>query len=181
LGLLLADVSGKGMPAALLGTSLLTSIRAHAVGLGVHSGEVLAKANCLLYGTTTAERFATVFYGVYDPLASVLTFANAGHYPPMLVRDRVCIRLDNLTPPLGMLPSLPALESRAELRSGAWLIIFSDGIPEAANERGAEFGDDGLLNAILRLRTKRQRKCAVASSRKCVITHGNAASPTTSA
>src|SRR5215475_2682708 len=83
LGMLLADVSGKGMSAALLGASLHASVRANAPAAGECCGEVLAKANGLLFETTTPERFATVFYGVYDAARRTLTFANAGHYPPM--------------------------------------------------------------------------------------------------
>jgi phosphoserine phosphatase RsbU/P len=151
LGLLLADVSGKGMSAALLGASLHAAVRANAVSAGDRCGEVLAKASHLLYETTTAERFATVFYGVYDPAARILTYANAGHYPPMLVRDGTCTRLDSLTPPAGMLPVLPALQNSVKLVQGDWLLIFSDGIPEAMSESGEDFGDNGLLDALDRL------------------------------
>ena len=112
---------------------------------------MLAKANALLFETTTADRFATVFYGVYDAATRMLTFANAGHYPPMIVRQGTCIRLDSLTPPAGILPILPALQDSVELASGDWLLIFSDGIPEAANENGEDFGDQGLLDALGRL------------------------------
>jgi serine phosphatase RsbU (regulator of sigma subunit) len=74
---------------------------------------MLAKANGLLFGTTAAERHATVFYGVYDPASRMLTNANAGHCPPMLVhRDGqgrpTCIRLDSVTAPTGVLPVLSA-------------------------------------------------------------------------
>jgi sigma-B regulation protein RsbU (phosphoserine phosphatase) len=151
LGLLLADVSGKGMSAALLGASLHAAVRANAAGAGDRCGEVLAKANALLFETTTAERYATVFYGVYDPAARILTYANAGHCPPMLVRDGTCIRLDSITPPAGMMPVLPALQEKVELASGDWLLIFSDGIPEATSESGEDFGDDGLLDALGRM------------------------------
>jgi serine phosphatase RsbU (regulator of sigma subunit) len=153
LGLLLADVSGKGMPAALLGASLHAAVRANAAGAGDRCGEVLAKASALLFETTTAERFATVFYGVYNPAARSLTYANAGHYPPMLVRDGTSIRLDAMTPPAGMLPVLPALQNSVKLVPGDWLLIFSDGIPEAADESGEDFGDSGLLDALSRLRS----------------------------
>ena len=151
LGLLLADVSGKGMSAALLGASLHAAIRANAPGAGDRCGEVLAKANTLLFETTSADRFATVFYGVYDAATRTLTYANAGHYPPMLVRGAECIRLNSLTPPVGILSILPALEDRVELQSGDWLLIFSDGIPEAANERGEELGDETLLHILSRV------------------------------
>jgi serine phosphatase RsbU (regulator of sigma subunit) len=158
LGLLLADVSGKGMSAALLGASLHAAVRANAAGAGDRCGEVLAKANTLLFETSTAERFATVFYGVYDAAARILTYANAGHCPPMLVRrneqcNATCIRLESMTAPAGMLPVMPALQQSVALASGDWLLIFSDGIPEAASEGGEDFGDDGLLDALGRLRT----------------------------
>jgi sigma-B regulation protein RsbU (phosphoserine phosphatase) len=151
LGLMLADVSGKGMSAALLGASLHAVLRASAPGAGVRCGEVLAKANGLLFETTAAERYATVFYGAYDPASRMLTYANAGHCAPMLIRQGTCIRLDSITAPVGMLPVMPAVQNSIELVSGDWLLIFSDGIPEAANENGEEFGDDGLLNALGRL------------------------------
>jgi sigma-B regulation protein RsbU (phosphoserine phosphatase) len=154
LGLLLADVSGKGMSAALLAACIHAAVRAHAPAAGVQCGEVLAKANALLFDTTAADRFATVFYEVYDPVTRMLTYANAGHCPPMLVRQGTCIRLDSITPPAGMLPVLPALQNSVELASEDWLLIFSDGIPEACDEDGEDFGDDGLLNALNRLRDR---------------------------
>jgi len=158
LGLLLADVSGKGMSAALLGASLHAVVRANAVSAGNRSGEVLAKANALLFETTTAERFATVFYGVYDPTTRMLAYSNAGHCPPMLVRrdeqgNAICIRLPSLTPPVGMLPDLSPLQEKVKLTSGDWLLIYSDGISEAATEGGEDFGDNGLLDSLGRLET----------------------------
>jgi sigma-B regulation protein RsbU (phosphoserine phosphatase) len=140
LGLLLADVSGKGMSAALLGASLHAAVRANAPSAGTSCGDVLAKASHLLHETTTAERYATVFYGVYDPATRSLTYANAGHCAPLLVRGNNCIQLDSLTPPAGMLPVLSALQHSVELASGDWLLIFSDGIPEAASQSGDDFG-----------------------------------------
>jgi len=152
LGLLLADVSGKGMPAALLGASLHAAIRSHSSNGGTGCGEVLAKASRLLYETTAPSRYATVFFGVYDPATHVLNYANAGHCAPMLVRGQECIRLDSLTPPAGLLPVLPAIEESVELIAGDWLLIFSDGIPEAASADGDDFGDNGLLDALARVR-----------------------------
>jgi phosphoserine phosphatase RsbU/P len=148
LGLLLADVSGKGMPAALLGASLHAVVRANAVSAGDRCGEVLAKASSLLFETTTAERYATVFYGVYDARSRILTYANAGHYPPILVRQGSVSRLDSMTPPAGMLAILPALQDRVQLVPEDWLLIFSDGIPESTNASGEDFGDNGLLDAL---------------------------------
>ena len=152
LGMLLADVSGKGAPAALLGASLHTAVRANASAAGDRCGEVLVKANTLLFETTTADRFATVFYGVYDPEAKALTYANAGHCPPMLVRQGTCVRLDSLTPPVGMFPVLASAQRSVALIPGDWLLIFSDGIPEAANLNEEEFGDQRLLQALTRIK-----------------------------
>ena len=151
LGMLLADVSGKGTPAALLGASLHTLVRANACAAGDRCGEVLVKANALLFETTTADRFATVFYGVYDPEAKSLTYANAGHCPPMLVREGTCVRLDSLTPPVGIFPVLASAQRRVTLFSGDYLLIFSDGIPEAANLNEEDFGDQ-RLQALIRIK-----------------------------
>jgi len=151
LGLLLADVSGKGMSAALLGASLHAAVCAYAPAAQERCAEVLANANTLLYETTTADRYATVFYGVYNPASQILTYANAGHCRPMLVRGGKCIALSALTPPVGLFPVLPALESSVELTVGDWLLIFSDGIPEAENDHGEVYGDEGLLVALDRL------------------------------
>jgi sigma-B regulation protein RsbU (phosphoserine phosphatase) len=151
LGLLLADVSGKGMPAALLGASLHAAVRAQA---DVGCGETLSKVNRLLYDTSAADRFATVFYGIYDSATRVLTYANAGHCAPMLVRDKSCTRLDSLTAPAGMWPTLESAERMVQLAPGDWLLVFSDGIPEATSEYGDEFGDERLLATLERVRSR---------------------------
>ncbi len=151
LGLLLADVSGKGMSAALLGASLHAAVRANAPASGVRCGEVLAKANALLFETTTAERYATVFYGAYDPASRMLTYANAGHCPPCWFGKELAFGWIASPAPAGLLPVMPALQNSIELAPGDWLLIFSDGIPEAAGENGEEFGDEGLLGALSRL------------------------------
>jgi len=148
LGLLLADVSGKGMAAALLGASLHAAVRAHARASGAQCGDVMAKANRLLFDTSPPDRFATVFYGVYDGATRVLTFANAGHVPPILLRGGECTRLNSLTPPAGLFAVLPATESAVQLIRGDCLLIFSDGVSEAENENQEEFGEDRLSGVL---------------------------------
>ncbi len=86
LGLLVADVSGKGLSAALLMSALHACIRSHAPLLGDRCGEVMAVANSLLFESTDPERFATAFYAVYDDSARRLSYVNAGHHPPLIVR-----------------------------------------------------------------------------------------------
>jgi sigma-B regulation protein RsbU (phosphoserine phosphatase) len=150
LGFLLADVSGKGMSAALLGASLHAAVRTNVRSGEAGCGNVLAKANRLLFETTAPERFATVFYAAYDAATRKLTYANAGHCPPMLLRKDTCVRLESLTAPLGMLPSLEEIEREVQLVPGDSLLVFSDGVTEAPNEEGVEFGEDGLLRAFHR-------------------------------
>src|SRR5262245_16865581 len=115
LALLLADASGKGMPAALLAASLHAAVRAYAPAAERNAGEVLAKVNRLLFETTSTERFITVFYGVYDPADRTLTWANAGHCPPVVAQSTSTTRLETLTPPAGVLPIIEPAERSIQL------------------------------------------------------------------
>jgi serine phosphatase RsbU (regulator of sigma subunit) len=148
LGLLVADVCGKGMPAALLGASLHAAIRAIAPGLGSKCGEVLSTANRLLYEATSAEKYATAFYAIYDPGNFTLTYSNAGHYPPIIAAEKSCSRLDSLTPPVGLVPELQPLQRMVKLSRGTRLLIASDGIGEAWNDSGESFGDERLEDMV---------------------------------
>ena len=160
LGLLLADVSGKGMPAALLGAALQSAIKIYAAAAGEHCGEVLSRANRLIFETTSPEKYATVFYAVYDPCSRSLTYSNAGHCPPVVVASNGCrTYLESLTPPVGLLPELPARERRLELPPGSRFLIVSDGILEACNTLDEEFGDERLLELLGRWDEKASRFC----------------------
>jgi sigma-B regulation protein RsbU (phosphoserine phosphatase) len=150
VGLLVADVAGKGVPAALLMASIHAAIRTRAALFQNHCGELLSDLNTLLYESTDPGMFATVFYAVYDESSRVLTYANAGHEPPVLLRaaGRDTLRLESETPPAGLCQSMPALQSTAQLEPGDWLLMFTDGITEARNTAGEEFGIDRLLAAM---------------------------------
>jgi sigma-B regulation protein RsbU (phosphoserine phosphatase) len=107
----------------------------------------------LLFDTTSAERFVTAFYAVYDPRDRSLTWANAGHCPPLLLRQSCSItRLNSLTPPAGMFPAIRSAQRTLQLNPGDRLLIFSDGITEACNVSGEEFGDDRLGELLRDLR-----------------------------
>jgi sigma-B regulation protein RsbU (phosphoserine phosphatase) len=150
---LLADVSGKGMPAALLAASLQAAVRAYAPAADRNCGQVLANVNRLLFDTTSAERFATIFYAVYDPTGRTLTWANAGHCPPLWIQaSSACTLLETLTPPAGIFPDIPAAQRTIQLAPGDRLLIASDGIPEACDQAGEEFGDSRLLQLVRGLR-----------------------------
>ena len=152
LAMLLADVSGKGMPAALLAASLHAAVRAYAPAADRNCGEVLVKVNRLLYETTSSDRFVTIFYAVYDPLDRTLTWANAGHCPPLCVHGSCLMRLETLTPPAGVLPEIPAVQQTLQLNAGDQLLIVSDGIPEACNRGGEEFGEFRLAHLLRNFR-----------------------------
>ena len=157
VGLLVADVVGNGISAALLMASVHACIRTHAAVLGDRCTEVVVEVNALLYDATDSDRFATLFYGVYDDAMRQLTYANAGHEPPLLVRAGAqpcptCVRLDSGTPPVCIFPTLPAIQESVEMEAGDWLVIFSDGISEALNEKEEEFGRERLLQIVLRNR-----------------------------
>jgi phosphoserine phosphatase RsbU/P len=159
LGLLVTDVVGKGIPAALLMASVHGCVRTHAPRLGDRCGEVLSLLNASLYESTDAAMFATVFYAVYDESTRMLTYANAGHEQPLLLRQEagrpeagsfVRQSLDPLTPPAGMFPSLAPLHASVQLVPGDWLLIFTDGVTEAPDESGQEFGRERILAVMER-------------------------------
>jgi sigma-B regulation protein RsbU (phosphoserine phosphatase) len=130
------------------------AIRTHAPRFGDRCGEVLSHLNASLYESTDESMFATVFYAVYDESTRVLTYANAGHEPPLLVRQApgrpVLQPLDALTLPAGMLPSLAPLQSSVQLLPGDWLLIFTDGVTEAADDNCLEFGRERILAVMER-------------------------------
>jgi sigma-B regulation protein RsbU (phosphoserine phosphatase) len=142
LAMLLVDVCGKGMPAALLAASLHAAVRACAPAADKQCGALLTHVNRLLFEATAEDRFATMFYSVYDPGDRTLTWTNAGHCPPWWVRSpRSLIRLDALTAPVGLLPTIDAAERTEHLAPGDRVVIVSDGITESRNPAGKEFGE----------------------------------------
>lgn len=150
LCLVVGDVSGKGVPAALFMVQARSAIRA-AVAAGQGPAEALASVNDALIGNNPLELFVTVFLSVYDSASGVLTFANAGHPPPLVVDP------DGMVSPLprpgGMvvaaLPGLRFGEACQTLQPGQSLVIYSDGITEGMDESGALFGD-ARLSAVLK-------------------------------
>jgi phosphoserine phosphatase RsbU/P len=148
LGLMVADVCGKGLSAAFLGASLHGALRAFAPSSSSRSGDVLKRVNRIMYDTTSPERYATAFYGVFDPATQVLTYANAGHCPSWLVSEHDFRTLGSLTPPLGMFANIEACEVSVPLTLDDWLTIASDGITEATNEHGESFNDTKVVALV---------------------------------
>jgi len=144
LAFCLGDVSGKGLPAALLMANLQAAIRGQAMA-GTSPTSCLERANALLFRNTSAEKFATLFFGCLGVSDHVLHYCNAGHnYPFLFSAGKAPQRLSAGGLALGCLESFPFEESRVELAPGDRLVIFSDGISEAVNGNGEEFGEPRL-------------------------------------
>jgi Stage II sporulation protein E (SpoIIE) len=148
IGIVLGDVSGKGVPAALLVSVLHGAIRSSTPSAHQHA---CARINRMLCERTACERFATLFWGIFDPATSTLRYVNAGHTAPMLFRQgspcRI-VRLDEGGPVLGMLPNALYSAGEIEIASSDMLILYSDGIDEATNHRDEEFGESRLQNIV---------------------------------
>ncbi len=152
IGLSIADVAGKGLPAALLMSSLQASVRAFARD-GSQPQDVCASVNRLLCGQMIAGRFVTMVYLYLDAANGSLTYANAGHNPPLLARPNGTIEtLSASGTVLGVFPDATYERARTSLRSGDRLLLYTDGITESRNDADEEFGQDRLSDALLRNR-----------------------------
>lgn len=137
----LGDVSGKGLPAALLMANLQASVRSQAMA-GTSVTACLERANALLFRNTSPEKFATLFFGCLDTAAHVVHYCNAGQNYPLLLRaNGETQRLSAGGLALGCLESFPFEEACVDLRLGDRLIVFSDGVSEAINSADDEFGE----------------------------------------
>ncbi len=145
LGLAVADVSDKGVPAALFMMSSRTLLKGAAVGVG-EPALVLGEVNDLLNETNDAAMFVTVFYGVYDPSTRVLTFANGGHNPPLVVHADGSSEELELTGgiALGAVPHFEYGQAKVQLQPGDLVVFFTDGVTEAINLANEEFGLETL-------------------------------------
>ncbi|MGI9311709.1 MAG: SpoIIE family protein phosphatase [bacterium] len=150
-GMVIADVSGKGVAAALFMAMSRTLIRATAVQTE-SPGEVLAEVNNLLDQNNNEQLFVTVFYGVLDERTGRFTYANGGHNPPLL-SDSQGVRPLALTGGmlLAMFPSDGYDEDYVDLEPGARLILLTDGVTEACNPESEEFGDERLAEVVTAL------------------------------
>ncbi len=158
LGLAVADVSDKGVPAALFMMSSRTLLKGAAIGLGSPS-EVLAEVNNLLCEDNETAMFVTLIYGVYDPSNRKLTFANGGHNTPVLIdADGNATRLP-LTGgvALGLVPDLEYQQMTITLSPGDHIIFYTDGVTEAMNESEEEYGMDRLENLFSKSRPSEAR------------------------
>jgi serine phosphatase RsbU (regulator of sigma subunit) len=153
LGLVLADVSGKGFPAALLMAGLQASLRSRLAHELADLPRSLASVNQLLFSTSETNRFATLFLGLYDDASRRLTYANCGHNPPVILRAGGSIeRLQPTAPVVGLFEAWECCTGEAQLGVGDLLVLFSDGVTEAWSDDGVEFGESRLVDVLERHR-----------------------------
>jgi sigma-B regulation protein RsbU (phosphoserine phosphatase) len=148
--LCVADVAGKGMPAALLVSNVQAVLKSLASEL-FGPGELCAKVNSIMCGNMMTRRFITCFYALLDSQNRRLSYTNAGHCPPMLIRDGVSLRMKEGGPVLGIFPDRHYLQAHIDLQSGDCLVLFTDGVTEARNASGIEFGEDRLEELLTQL------------------------------
>lgn len=143
----LGDVSGKGMPAALLMACTQATVRGQTL-VELSAARCIERSNKLLYQITDSDKFVTLFFALLDPDGRRLHYTNAGHNPPILLSDKQAQPLDVGGPVLSILASIPYQEAKLDLHSGDLLVIYSDGFSEAMNRRFEEFGEKRLLEVV---------------------------------
>jgi sigma-B regulation protein RsbU (phosphoserine phosphatase) len=160
----IGDVAGKGISAALLMATVQSSFRSQIRGslemavsagqqttrISVSTSHLVSHLNQQLYVDTSPEKYATFFLGVYDEENSTLTYTNAGHLPPILVRNGQATRLDVNGMVVGAFPFAQYGESQVRLEPGDLVVFFTDGISEPENAYGEMFGEDRLADLAVR-------------------------------
>ncbi len=146
LALVIADISGKGIPAALLMASLQASVRGQSQSAG-DVAALMTNVNRLVYDVSPASRYATFFYSQYEPETRRLTFSNGGHNAPMVLRGAEVILLEAGGPVVGLFPAGRYQQDSIVLEKGDLLILYTDGMSEAENPREDEWGEEALITA----------------------------------
>ncbi len=148
LGLCIADVAGKGMPAALLMSNLQAAVRGLASAT-LPPNELCARLNALLCRNIASDRFITFFYAQLDGPGRILRYVNAGHNAPIVVhRDGSHHRLQEGGGVLGVFPNQSFVPGTARLEPGDRVVLFTDGVTEAGNLDGDEFGEERLVRLL---------------------------------
>lgn len=154
LGLVLADIAGKGMAAALLMANLQANLRSQWATASDQPQRFLQSVNKLFYENTASGDYATLFFAEYDDKTRLLRYANCGHLPALLLRrDGTLERLGSTSTVLGLFAEWDccSLEER-QLFPGDTLLLYTDGATESSNEAGEEFGEQRLLEVMRRHR-----------------------------
>jgi len=149
IGVAIGDISGKGIPGAMLMSNLQATLRASA-WQAYEPAEVMKKINNQIANTTSSEKFATFFYGILDSKKVTFTFSNAGHnYPIFKKRSGQYCHLTEGGLVIGVKPDFEYSQTKIHLDHGDTLVFYTDGITEALNPNVEEFGEQQLINIIV--------------------------------
>jgi len=153
LGFVIGDISGKGIAAALLMANLQANLRSQCAIALDQPQRLLCSVNQLFCDNTPDGAFATLFFGEYDDAASRLRYANCGHLPALLLHsDDTVERLEATATVLGIFKDWDCEIGECQLRSGDTLALYTDGITESYNSADEQFGEQRLIEALLRHR-----------------------------
>ncbi len=145
----LGDVSGKGMPAALLMANLQATLRGQS-GVKVQASACITRSNSLLFKSTDPRKFATLFYGILDTQNHRISYSNAGHDNPFFIKANGEVeRLSKGGIVLGFVPEFEFQEASVDIAEGDMLVLYSDGINEAMNGLEEEFGEENIARILL--------------------------------
>lgn len=149
IGIVVADAVGKGIPAALLMAFLRASLRS-GIQVGYAPHIAFSKLNNLLYGSIDDNKFITGIYGILDSTNKTFVFCNAGHNPPLLIKPDGEYRfVEYGDTPLGMFADTHYHQHFIRFEEGQVMVIYTDGITEAANPNGEEYGNDRFAKRVL--------------------------------
>ena len=157
LAVMVGDASGKGFAAALMISSVQSTLRTAALFTRDDMAALLGIVNHQVYASSLTNQYATLFYGVFEGVAGTLRYVNAGHYPPMVLRRNGSIEwLEVGGAPVGMFADWTYQEGSVQLEPGDLFLAYTDGVVETVNPRGEEWGVEGLLKATDAIR----KQCA---------------------
>lgn len=149
LALTIGDASGKSLAAALMIANVQSSLRTAVLFSQDDLGAAFRAVNRQVYSSSLEDRYATLFYGVFEGATRTLRYVSAGHNPPMVVRqDGSIVWLESGGAPVGMLRDAHFDEGSVRLNPGDLLIAYTDGVTEASSQSGEEWGVDGLRKAV---------------------------------
>jgi len=155
VALAVADASGKGLPAALIIANVQSSLHTAALFAPEDPAAVVSAVNRQLHACSPVERYATLFYGVFDENRRTLHYVNAGQNPAVVIRQgRAVTWLEASAPAVGLFAGTVYQSHAVRLYPGDLIVAYTDGIVEATNKAGEEWGVDGLLAAVKCCRTR---------------------------
>jgi phosphoserine phosphatase RsbU/P len=155
----IGDVAGKGISAALLMAAIQSNMRTQLAGTntsngsrpdGLSTASLVAALNRQLYANTAPEKYATFYFALYDDVEHVVTYTNAGHLPPLVVRKQTVQQLDPTGTVVGAFPSAAYGEQKIALEPGDILVAYTDGMVEPENVYGEMFGEERFRDLLLR-------------------------------